>query len=77
VLEVAQQICPGHHYIFHQLLSFPFPYFWCSTLILSVQLGHFHKIINKPNTSISENIIWYKYLLLFDRVFSERFGRNI
>ena len=24
----------------------------------------------------NKNIIWYKYLLLFDRVFSELFGRN-
>jgi len=24
----------------------------------------------------SSTIIWYKYLLLFDRVFSELFGRN-
>jgi len=52
-------------------------------------MWHFHKIINTPNTPISNNhhsvqklsfgkkvIIWYKCLLLFDRVFSELFGRN-
>jgi len=65
------------------MLSYFFLVFFCSTWIFSVKLRHFQKFINKLNTLISKNhnlvqkiIIWYKYLLLFNRVFPELFGRN-
>jgi len=45
---------------------FLFPSFCWSTWILSVQLSHFHKIINKPSTSISKNhnLVQQKYHLV-------------
>jgi len=39
------------HYIFRSC----HPSFCCSSWMLCVQLRHFHKIINIPNTSISKN----------------------
>ena len=58
-----------------------FSSFCCSTWILSVQLWHFHKIIDKLNIPISKNhhlaekiIIWYKKLLFGINISSSLIG---